>query len=203
MQTKSCNGCIALIIVCSQLCQIKLENRFKYRQPGDQAFITVDCTDCLIEEPSPFNSIYYSHKWNHPAYKYEIGISIRGGDIVWVNGPWPAGVPDSKVFDLVLSKRLGKNEKAECDNGYGNLEKAVIPGNAKSYLHKKQKSQARGRHENFNGKFKVFNALDHRFRHNDEEEHFLMFHSIAILVQLSQEHGEKIYGVEVNGNYLT
>ena len=181
--------------------KIKLENRFKYKQPEDQALITVDCTDCVIEEIFPFTGTYWSHKSNRPAFKYEIAVSIRGGDIVWVSGPWPAGITDSTVFKTHLSRHLGDDEKAECDNGYLGLEKAVKPATGRTFLHKKQKSQARGRQENFNGRFKFFNALQNRFRHGDPTKHCVMFNCIAILVQLSQDHGERIYEVQVDGNY--
>ena len=178
-----------------------MDNRFKDTRAGDQAFITVDCTDCQIQEPFPFCGVYWSHKFNKAAFKYEVAVSIRGGDIVWVSGPWPAGVSDAVVFQTVLSHHLGDDEKAECDNGYNNLEKAVTPGVGKTHFHKKQKSQARGRQENFNGRFKVFNSLDQRFRKNDPHKHHLVFNAIAILVQLSQDHGERMYAVEVDDNY--
>ena len=167
----------------------------------DQAYITVDCTDCEIEEPKPFCEVYWSHKSNSAAFKYEVAVSIRGGDIVWVSGPWPAGIHDSVVFQALLSHHLDVNEKAECDNGYRNLEKAATPGMGKTHSHKREKSQARGRQENFNGRFKVFNPLSERFRKNDPHKHYLVFNSIAILVQLGQDHGERMYAVEVNENY--
>ena len=181
--------------------KINLDNRFKGMRAGDQAHITVDCTDCKIQEPSPFCEVYYSHKFGGPGFKYEVAVSIRGGDIVWVSGPWPAGVTDAVVFQTILSHHLGDNEKAECDNGYKNLEKAVTPGVGLTHLHKKQKSQACGRQENFNGRFKAFNSLAERFRKNDPHKHYLVFNSVAILVQLSQSHGEKMYEVEMNENY--
>ena len=182
--------------------KIKLDNQFKNMRAGDQALITVDFTDCVIEEPFPFCGVYWSHKWGHPAFKYEVAVSICGGDIVWVSGPWPAAVSNKIIFENHLSLYLGDDEKAECDNGYRDLEKAVTPSAGKTHFHKKQKSQARGRQENFNGQFKVFDLLSTRFRKNDPHKHYLVFNSIAILVQLSQDHGEQMYQVEVNENYL-
>ena len=182
--------------------KIFLENRFKNAQEGDQTFITVDCTDCSIEEPHPFCHVYFSHKYRGPAYKYEVAVSICGGDIVWVSGPWPGAIPDKEIFSFHLAKYLGDDEKAEADNGYRNTDKAVTPEVAQTYQRKKQKSQARGRQENFNGRFKVFDCLKTRYRHHDPHKHYLMFNSIAILVQLSQDHGERMYEIEMDGNYL-
>jgi len=59
--------------------------------PGQTIFITVDGTDFWVPEPKPFNPDYYSHKFNHAGLRYEIGICIVTGWIVWINGPFPCG----------------------------------------------------------------------------------------------------------------
>ena len=113
-----------------------MNNRLKNDQEGDQTFITVDCTDCPIEEPHPFCHVYFSHKYRGPAYKYEVAVSIRGGDIVWVSGPWPGAISDKEIFSFHLAKYLGDDEKAEADNGYRNTDKAVTPEVAQTYQRK-------------------------------------------------------------------
>ena len=168
---------------------------------GDKALITVDCTDCDVEEIHPFSAVYWSHKSNHAAFKYEVAVSICGGDIVWVSGPWPAAMRDKLIFSMHLEKHLGKHEKSEMDNGYSKTDKAMIPGAAESFLHKKQKSQARGRQENFNGRLKVFCILKHKFRGSNPDKHYIAFNAVAILVQLGQENGERMYDVQINGTY--
>ena len=63
--------------------------------PGQRCKITVDGTDFRIQEPSPFDPKWYSHKFRGPGLRYEIGVCIKTGWIVWVNGPFPAGAwPD-------------------------------------------------------------------------------------------------------------
>ena len=181
--------------------KINMENRFKFMKEGDDTLITVDCTDCDIEEIQPFKAVYWSHKSNHAAFKYEVAVSIRGGDIVWVSGPWPAAVSDKKIFALHLAEHLGDNEFAEVDNGYSKTDKAMIPGAGESFLHKKLKSQARGRQENFNGWLKVFCILKNKFRKSDPTKHYIAFNAVAILVQLGQENGERMYELQINGTY--
>jgi len=53
--------------------------------------MTVDGTDCMIEEPVPFSPKWYSHKFHGPGVRYKIGAGVQTGWIVWVNGPFPCG----------------------------------------------------------------------------------------------------------------
>lgn len=61
--------------------------------------MTVDGTDFCIEEQRLFNREWYSsHKFNGPAVRYEIGVCIQETRwIVWVNGPFKAGLPDRNI----------------------------------------------------------------------------------------------------------
>ena len=58
-------------------------------EDGLVAYASVDGTDCRIREPSPFNPKWYSHKFHGPGLRYEIGICIRTGHLVWVHGLFP------------------------------------------------------------------------------------------------------------------
>ena len=53
--------------------------------------MTVDGTDFRINNPKRFDKIWYGHKFNHAAVRYEVAVSIQSGDIVWIHGPFPAG----------------------------------------------------------------------------------------------------------------
>eukprot|EP00171_Calliarthron_tuberculosum_P022157 IDg22157t1 len=46
-------------------------------------FVSVDGTDCSIEEPYPRSTKWYSHKINGPGLRYEIGLSLLHSTIVW------------------------------------------------------------------------------------------------------------------------
>ena len=81
--------------------------------------ISVDGTDFRIEEPSPFNRRWYSHKYKGPGLRYEIGICIRTGFVVWINGPFPCGEwSDLKIFKAGMRHKLDGGEKVVADNGY-------------------------------------------------------------------------------------
>ncbi len=45
-----------------------------------------------------------SHKFaGKSALRYELGVSILGGDLVWIQSPYPAGeYTDIKIFNKVL-----------------------------------------------------------------------------------------------------
>ena len=81
--------------------------------------MTIDGADFQIQEPSPFNPIWFSHKFNAAALRYEVGVCIQTGWIVWTAGPFPAGdFPDLEIFRLYLKDLLGTNERVETYEGY-------------------------------------------------------------------------------------
>ena len=185
----------------TELFKIVFDNRFQDRQPGDQCLISVDCTDCFITEEYPFCALFWSHKFNHAAYKYEIAVCIRTGYIVWVNGPWPASVADKQIYETYLAKKLGKDEKVAADSGYSGCTNVVQPEVAKTWIQKKQKSQANGRHETVNGRFKQFNALSNRFYHQCPIKHRSVFVSVVVLTQIDFELNGTTFPVQIDGDF--
>ena len=186
---------------------IKLRNRFGGFSRGDtvrtNVFISVDCIDCPINEPWPFDTAWFSHKINRPALKYEVAVCIKTGFIVWVNGPFKAGKGDNTIFREGLSRKLESNEKVEADSGYRIKDdciasrQLVTPGVGATSNDRKAKSVARSRNERVNGKLKVFNALNIHFRHSKPRDqmmakHKVCFNSIAVITQLKIEDGETI-----------
>jgi hypothetical protein len=163
--------------------------------------VTIDGTDCRIQEPVPYNSIWWSHKFNGPALKYELAVCIKTRDIVWLGGPWPAAVHDREVFDEALSDMLIPGEMVEADSGYNGRKKIATPGMGRSHRIRKVKSQARCRQENVNGRAKMFNILTNTWRY-DLEKHRMVMGAIVVLLQLSFEHGQRLYSVDFdNVNY--
>jgi hypothetical protein len=136
------------------------ENRFRNHR-GTHCVITVDGTDCPILEQSPFWPGWFSHKFKGPGVRYEIGVSIHGGEIVWVNGPFPCGKwPDVKNFRHGLIHRLLYWEMVEADRGYGGMPDHV-------YTPLDDRSEhVRARHESLNSRFKKWNILSNAFRHD-------------------------------------
>ena len=101
---------------------INLGYRFKGLENGNieiNCFLSVDRIDCVVQEPMPFDPVWYSHKFNGPAVKYEIGICIQTCHIVWINGPHPAGkINDGELFKRKLLCELCDDKAVEVDNGY-------------------------------------------------------------------------------------
>lgn len=162
--------------------------------------MTIDGTDMRIQEPRPYNPIWWSHKYNSAALRYEIGVCIATGDIVWVSGPWPAAMKDLEIFELNLSSKLLPGEKCEADSGYTGGKQIIAPQTAKNSRHRKQKSQARGRHENINGRAKMFKILTKKWQY-DVESHRKVTVAVLVSLQIGFNLGEKLYDVEYHANY--
>jgi hypothetical protein len=128
--------------------------------------------------------------------RYEVGISIFGGDIVHTSGPWRAGrYPDITIFRRGLKHKLLQGEHVEADAGYRGEPDAIdLPDDGPAERHR-MKALVRGRHETCNKRFKDFNILNNRFRH-DIEKHGDVFTSVAVLVQISIDIGESLFDVE-------
>lgn len=185
-----------LLLECSVACsQILLQNRFRSFN-GSICLMSVDGTDFRIREQFPFWNGWWSHKFNGPGLRYEVGISIQTGDIVWIYGPFPAGAwPDISIFRLALILELGAGEKVEADRGYVGESRIRTPvyGGPESY--RDQQSTVRARHETANRRFKQWNILSRVFRH-DLEKHQSVFEAVAVITQLSIENGGPLFDVE-------
>ena len=190
---------------------IRLDDRFNGYGVGGirtNSFITVDCTDCPVFEPWPFDKHMYSHKMNGPALKYEVDVSIKTGSIVWINGPFCAGTRDVEIFNNALVNELAEDEVVEVDGGYGGIINGRLPRQGIDSQERKEKSVARGRHEAINGRLKVFAVLTTHFRHmgkNREEmmqKHKICFNAITVITQLKFEGGDKTFDVKYDVNYF-
>ena len=81
--------------------------------------MTIDGTDFRILEPRPFSKSWFSHKFKGPGVRYEIGVSIATGWIVWVNRPYRCGAwPDEKIAQDGLHHILEDGERYIADGGY-------------------------------------------------------------------------------------
>lgn len=151
----------------------------------------MDGTHVLIEEmylaDGSIDPRYFSHKYNHPGLSYEIALSIFSDQIVWVNGPFPAGMSDLKIFkEQGLSALLiaGK-EKAVADGGYTHFAVSQRGNGCHEWKH--AKNRYRARQESVNSRIKVFRCLQDRWRH-DHILHGQAVRAIAMLIQLSFAH---------------
>jgi hypothetical protein len=179
-----------------QTFQIDWERR-KVHDQGEDCLISVDCTDVPIQEPSPFSKRWYSHKLNKAGLRYEVGVSLKGGDVVWIHGPFPCGEwPDISIFRSCLKLHLDKGERVEADNGYSGEEplSCKTPGGfySRSENMDADRARLRSRHETVNMRLKVFNILNNKYRHG-RQDHAFVFRAVAVLVQLAIESGEPLF----------
>eukprot|EP00957_Ditylum_brightwellii_P068256 5181416-Ditylum_brightwellii.AAC.1 len=61
--------------------------------------MSVDGTDCSINESWPFEKKWYSQKFNDQSVKYEVGTSIKTGFIVRITGPFVGSKNDGTIFE--------------------------------------------------------------------------------------------------------
>jgi len=159
--------------------------------------VTVDGTDFRTERQTGQGKSWYSHKFHGPGLRYEVGVSILDGNIVWLNGPFPCGDwPDITIFRLSLMKFLDYGERVEADDGYIGESPKFIKCPKKDTIvcdaQKKLKSRIRSRHETVNQRFKQFAILRDVFRH-DISIHGDVFRACMTLVQLQIEDGEPLF----------
>ena len=127
---------IILLLICPSIIltppaqhQIDFESRLGPHDIKNDCTMSVDGTDFRIPQNGP---TFASHKYaGKSAVRYELGVDIRAGLLVWINGPFPAGsYNDIKIFNQCLSHLLEPGERVEADEGYrGHFDKVKGPGN--------------------------------------------------------------------------
>jgi DDE superfamily endonuclease len=156
---------------------------------GSRCKITVDGTEFEIEEPQPFDKGFYSKKFNGPGLRYEVGIAIQTGYIVWINGPFKPGEwPDLKIALNDLVYMFEGDERAVADRGYcGHPCYFDTPWRVlDNEQQKMRKKLVRARHETINGLFKNWRILKAVF-HHPLCKHCKSFHAVANIVQSQLE----------------
>jgi len=172
--------------------KIQLSDRF-LNDTNQRALMVVDGTDFKIKKvmrkdnPKCYDVRFYSHKFKSAGLRYEVATCINTGEIVWFNGPFPAGrFPDIKIFRLSLKKRLLNGELVWADLGYRGDDNTFTPNELPVNINHPLRAQfcrARAYIEAINGRFKRFGALKHTFRHSIHKHH-LIFIPVAIILQL-------------------
>ena len=184
--------------------QIRFDDRFKpnpvavalgTRIEHKTATMTVDGTDYDVYEQSPFSKRWYSHKFKRAGLRYEVGVCIQTGDIVWTHGPFAAGAwPDINIFRAKLKRMLRPGEMVVADKGYKGEKCIRTPYKIISHTDSRAMHKALARHETVNRRLKQFGVLGKRFRH-ELRKHVICFNAVAVATQLSFNRGEKPYRV--------
>ena len=131
-----------------------------------------------------------------------MGVCIQTGHIVWINGPFRAGLDDLSIARQAVVRVVERGEKVEADGGYeGKPHYISTPADAVTGKQAKMKSSARHPHEHGNSCLKIFKILEKPFR-NDLEKHSLVFRAVAVITQLNIEIGFDLWEVEY-GDELT
>jgi DDE superfamily endonuclease len=169
--------------------QIRWENRFQGAATGQTCFTSLDGVDFKILEPQPFNPKFYSHKFKGPGLRYEIGLNIRTGHIVWKHGGYPCG----QYSDLTIAREayllsINHAEKTIADKGYRDNRYFLLKNN----LNKKIHGKIMARHETVNKRMKQFQILKQPFK-NNIHKHPIVFHAVANLIELMIENGEPLF----------
>ena len=177
---------------------------FESRKDGDilnDCLMSVDGTDYRIPQKGAARrgNAFASHKYNgKSALRYELGVCILTGHLVWIEGPFPAGkYNDITIFKNGLAHFLDPYERVEADNGYrGYVDKVKCPKNAANPPENlAMQARVRSRHETLNGRLKNWGILQQVFRH-DIALHGRVLRACAVITQLMLENGEPLFAVE-------
>ena len=143
--------------------------------------VSVDGVDCRVPNHGPSFS---SHKFaKKRGVRYEVGLCILTGDIVWINGPFPCGDwNDLTIFRSSLISHLEPGERVEADDGY--------VGEYPSYV--KCPAGFANPQETVNKRFKHFEILKQIFR-NDLGLHGDAMRAIAVITQITINQGERLF----------
>jgi hypothetical protein len=115
---------------------------------------------------------------------------------MWVNGPFPAGVPDLSIYRAEggLKAQIPEGRKVIGDEGYVGEAQISTRNPFDTQATKNLKKRAKARHETFNGRLKSFKILDERFRHG-VTKHKAVFEACCVLVQYKLENGHPLFAV--------
>jgi hypothetical protein len=145
-----------------------------------------------------FSEKFMSHKFKGNGLKYEVGVCIATGRIVWIHGPSRAGMNDITLARQAFVSFLNDNEMAVADSGYrGEMHHIKTPDlmHFRSGEEYYDAAVARARHETVNSRFKNKQVLVKRFRHS-LAFHSSCFRAVAVITELNIEAGESLFSVQ-------
>jgi hypothetical protein len=177
----------------------------------DEIFIgSVDGVNCRIQEvrKDP-GSKWFDYKSNGAGVGYELGIAIRSGNLIWIQGPFTASTHDvtklrggekdepllANPSPTALTDKVEGGQRFVGDSGHrGEPKKVSITRPGDSVEMKRFKARVKSRHETFNGRIKSFLVLAMPFRH-DISQHQQCFESVCIAVQYDIENGHPLFQI--------
>jgi hypothetical protein len=182
----------------------QLQIDFNIQKKGDvlnDCLMTVDGTDFRVSQKGTATkgNAFAPHKYaGKSALRYKLGVSILGGDLVWIQGPYHVGeYTDIKIFNKVLHQCLDPGEQVKADEGYvGHPKKIKCPQYVGNPAEKcAMQGRVRAHHETLNGWLKNWGILSQVYQH-DIMRHSDVFRACAVVTQLTIENGEPLFKVE-------
>ena len=176
----------------------KIEWIFNENSSHEEFFIlSVDGVHCRIYEPrTQPSSGWYSKKFNKAGLTYEIGVAIYHNKIVWINGPFPVGQNDMKVFRKALMAKIPDGRRAIGDEGYrGEPSKVSTRNTFNSEDVNEFANRVRARHETVNSRLKAFGILNQVFRSKGEvrmDKHKTAFEACCVIIQYELDNGTSL-----------
>ena len=162
---------------------------------GQKNYVSLDGTDFSVYDPKPFDPKWFSFKINRAGIRYEVGICIATGFIVWFNGGYKAGYfNDLQLARQGFTSELQPGERVVADKGYNDKEFFVTPL-CPSY-NKKLLKAIMARHENVNQRIKLFQCMRQMFRHG-WKKHKLCFEAVLKLVQVKLQNGQPLAPISI------
>ena len=137
--------------------------------------MTLDGTDFMIYDVKPFDSSWYSHKFKGAGMRYEIGLSINTGDIVWFGGGYKAGhFNDLSMARSDFVSYLWKDKKVLGDKGYNDSRYFIYLKYETSNITKATLKSIMTWHKNINARVNIFDCMRQLFRHGWENITFVL-----------------------------
>lgn len=161
-----------------------MENRFVGDTFND-CLMSVDGVD--FDVAKSYDKDWWSYKFKHSGLRYEIGLCIKTGQIVWWHGPFLPGMfNDEMVFQEGLAQELGPGERVETDKGYvgSTPHWTRIPDGMEHPDRSEMTAKVRLRHETCNKRVKQWGILKYPYRH-DVMRHQTYFGAILTITNLA------------------
>ena len=181
--------------------------------PDKSAFVgSIDCTDVRVWEKRAHHTMnidrsFFSEKFNHAGYKYELVMNLLQSKCMSVVGPEKAADHDMKLFRQEAKAKMlampGKMLIADSiykpgqEEEYHDEEVGIfaIPSSTDPAELRRFKSRARSRHESFNGRLKFFKFLQDTYHGTNMEQHGVAFRAICVIIQYQMDNGSPIFEV--------
>lgn len=85
----------------------------------------------------PFHKGWYSHKFKSAGLRYEVGLNIRTGNMVWAFGGYPCGLyPDLSLSREAYINSVKRGERTMADKAYKDETYFILPNVENKTLHK-------------------------------------------------------------------